>query len=400
MPHGLSRRQFLVGSTATLGLAAGRLVPFARTAPTAVVSVARCQSYGSELVPTLDRMFDQMGGLGRLVKGRTVAIKINLTGLPVGRLGSLPAEMTHWVHPRVIGAVVHLIERAGAHRIRLLESPWGTADPLEEYMYRAGWNVDEILAAARRVELVNTNWLGDAKEYHRFDVPGGGMLFPSFLLNPAFYDCDTFVSLAKLKNHVTTGITLSMKNCFGNIPTTVYGDDVPDDEPLETPSSGRLAVFHAGRRQPPSIAAPEIDSSSPRHEGYRIPRVVVDICKARPIDLAIIDGIATMGASEGPWAGGEACEPNVLVAGTNCVNTDTVAAAVMGYDPMTPGGTLPFDYSENTLELGERAGLGTRDLAQIEIAGTPIREARFDFAPMVRSRYPRYVPRYPADSES
>jgi len=126
--------------------------------------------------------------------------------------------------------------------------------------------------------------------------------------------------------------------------------------------------------------------------------VVVDLCAARPIDLAIIDGIATMGGAEGPWGGGEACEPKVLVAGTNCVNTDTVATAVMGYDPMTPGGTVPFVDSENTLELGERVGLGTRDLDRIEVAGTPIHEARFDFAPMARSRFPRRVPPLPGEN--
>ena len=32
-----------------------------------------------------------------------------------------------------------------------------------------------------------------------------------------------------------------------------------------------------------SLAAPEVDPASPRHGGYRIPRVVVDICAARPI---------------------------------------------------------------------------------------------------------------------
>jgi uncharacterized protein (DUF362 family) len=395
MSHVLSRRRFLAGSTAALGLAAGRLVPFARASSSAPVSVAKCDAYGSELVPTLDRMFDQLGGLGRLVKGRTVAVKINLTGLPTARLGTRPAELAHWVHPRVIGAVAHLMERAGAHRIRLLESPWGTASPLEEYMYRAGWDPGEILGAARRVELVNTNWLGDAKEYHRFDVPGGGLLFPSYLLNHSFHDCDTFVSLAKLKDHTTTGITLSMKNCFGNIPTTVYGGDVPEDEPLEAPRTGRGTVFHRGSRQPTSIAAPEVDPASPRHEGYRIPRAVVDVCAARPIDLAIIDGIDSMGGAEGPWGGGEGCHPGVLLAGTNGVNADAVAAAVMGYDPMAVAGTPPFRACDSFLDLAERAGLGTRDLNLIEVAGTPIREARFDFAPMIRSRYPRHLPPYP-----
>ena len=56
-------------------------------------------------------------------------------------------------------------------------------------------------------------------------------------------------------------------------------------------------------------------------------------------------GIDSMGGAEGPWGGGEPCHPGVLVAGTNCVNTDAVAAAVMGYDPMARGGESPFTAS-------------------------------------------------------
>lgn len=395
MPPALSRRQFLAGSSAVLGL--GRLVPFARAAPSATVSVAKCDAYGAELLPTLDRMFDQLGGLGRLVKGRTVAVKLNLTGPSTMRLGTRPAGLAHWVHPRVIGAVVRLMDEAGAHRIRLLESGYASAIPLDEYMYQAGWDVGQIVSAGRRVEFENTNWLGRGSAYHRFDVPGTGLLFPSYLLNHSFRDCDTFVSLAKLKDHTTTGVTLSMKNCFGNIPTTIYGDHVARDVPDELPHSGRNRVFHDGARQPASLAAPEVDPASPRHEGYRIPRVVIDICAARPIDLAIIDGIDSMGGTEGPWSGGEGCHPGVLVAGTNCVNTDAVATAVMGYDPMARAGESPFNTCDNFLELAERVGLGTRDLKQIEVAGTPIREARFDFAPLIRSRFPRTLPPYPGE---
>jgi uncharacterized protein (DUF362 family) len=389
-----SRRRFLAGGTATaaLALGAGRL---ARAAAAATVAIAKCDSYGPELVTRLDRMFDQLGGLGRLVRGRTVAVKLNLTGPSNVRLGNLPAGLAHWVHPRVVGAVVHLLDRAGAHRIRLLESGYASDIPLEEYVYQAGWDARELTSAGRRVELLNTNGLGAAKEYHRFDVPGGGMLFPSYLMSPAFRDCDTFVSLSKLKDHTTTGVTLSMKNCFGNLPTTVYGDHSPKDRPDERPRSGRNFVFHDGRRQPSSPAAPELDPASPRHEGYRIPRVVVDVCAARPIDLAILDGIDSMGGTEGPWSGGEACHPGVLLAGTNCVNTDAVAMAVMGYDPGARAGEAPFVWSDNTVELAERQGLGSRDLGRIEVAGTPIREARFDFAPLVRSRFPRRVPAYP-----
>jgi uncharacterized protein (DUF362 family) len=393
-PHELSRRQFLVGSSALAGLGLARSVPFARAAPAATVAIAKCDTYGPELVAALDRMFDRLGGLGRLVKGRTVALKLNMTGPPNIRLGSLPAGAAHWVHPRVVGAVVHLMDRAGARRVRLLESGYASAIPLGEYMYKAGWDSRELVRAGQRVELENTNGLGGAREYHRFDVPGGGLLFPSYLLNPSYRDCDTFVSLTKLKNHATAGVTLTMKNCFGNIPTTVYGDYSPKDRPDDRPRSGRNAVFHNGTRQPSSPAAPEVDPASPRHDGYRIPRVVVDICAARPVDLGIVDGIDSMGGTEGPWAGGEACHPGVLVAGTNCVNTDAVATAVMGFDPMAGAGTPPFYDCDNFLELAERAGLGSRDLGRIEVAGTPIREARFDFGPLLRSRFPRRAPRY------
>ncbi len=394
MPHVLSRRQF-IATSAVAGLGATRLASWAHSAPSATVSIGKCGSYGAELVPTLDRMFDQLGGLERLVKGRTVGIKLNLTGSPQLRLAGHSAGVAHWVHPRMVGAVVHLMDRAGARRIRLLESPYASAVPLEEYMFQAGWDASDFLGAGARVELENTNGLGRGRDYQRFDVPKGGLLFPSYLLNQSFRDCDVFVSLAKLKDHMTAGVTLSMKNCFGNIPTTIYGDYVKQDEPDLVPRSGRGLLFHAGGRQPPSFAAQEIDPQSPRHEGYRLPRVIVDICAARPIDLAIVDGIETMGGAEGPWGGGEACRPGVLVAGTNCVNTDAVATAVMGYDPMAKGGTPPFYTCDNFLELAERKGLGTRDPRQIEVAGVPIEKARYDFAPMIRSRFPRNVPPYP-----
>ena len=39
-------------------------------------------------------------------------------------------------------------------------------------------------------------------------------------------------------------------------------------------------VFHEGARQPAQPAAPEVDPTSPRDAGYRIPRVVVDLCAA------------------------------------------------------------------------------------------------------------------------
>ena len=41
-------------------------------------------------------MFDKLGGLGRLVKGKTVAIKLNFNGGATVRLGHYPLGDTHW----------------------------------------------------------------------------------------------------------------------------------------------------------------------------------------------------------------------------------------------------------------------------------------------------------------
>lgn len=367
-----SRRQIL------LGAAAATLAPrFARALPTANarVAIAKSKTYGPALVPVMQRMFDEIGGIGGLVRGKTVAIKLNLTGSPTYRLGHTPAELAHWTHPDVIAAAVHLFGSAGARRIRLLESPWNTAEPLEEYMLAANWEPREFLSAAPNVEFENTNYLGSGKKYSRLWTPGGGHMFRAFDLNHSYEDCDVFVSIAKLKEHATAGVTLAMKNCFGITPCTIYGSGSPLDEPSLVPKGGR-DPFHDGRRQPSKSALSENDPTTPREGGYRVPRIVADLVAARPIHLSIVDGIESMAGGEGPWVDGtRRISPGVLIAGTNPVSTDAAAMAVMGFDPKAQRGTAPFEHCDSTLQLAEALGAGTRDLNRIEVAGMPLREA-------------------------
>jgi uncharacterized protein (DUF362 family) len=331
------------------------------------------------MVATLEKMFDQLGGLGRLVKGKTIAVKVNLTGAPSYRLGHVPAELAHWTHHRAIGAAIHLMSKAGARRIRILESPWSTADPLEEYMLDAGWEPRELLNAAPHVEFENTNYLGNAKKYSRLSPPNGGHMFKAYDLNHSYEDCDVFVSIAKLKEHATAGITLAMKNCFGITPCTIYGQGAGVDEPSVEPRGGR-GLIHSGNRQPSKSAPGENDPKSPREGGYRVPRVVADLVAARPIHLSIVDGIYSMAGGEGPWVRGtRPVRPNVLLAGLNPVCTDAVGAAIMGFDPMADRGTAPFERCDSTLRLAEEHGVGTRDLRRIDVRGARIEHLRFDF---------------------
>jgi len=367
-----------------MGAAAGAwlarpVMSLARALPASRVAVGACLEYGPQVTATLARMFDQLGGLEGLVGGKTVAVKLNLTGDATGRLGYLPVEITHWVHPQVVGATVQLLGQAGARRIRLLESPMATAEPLEEFMLQANWEPRDFASAAPRVEFENTNYLGYSKTYSRFWVPDGGLMFKGYDLNHSYEDCDVFVSLAKLKEHVTAGVTLSMKNCFGITPCTIYGDNSPLDEPSLAPRGGR-GPFHEGNRLPSKSAPPPANAVASKDPGYRVPRVVADLVAARPVHLAVIDGIHSMAGGEGPWCDHvRHVHPGLLVAGTNCVATDAVCTALMGFDPMADRGTPPFETCDSTLRLAEQLGVGPRDLRQIELLGTPIDQARFDF---------------------
>lgn len=376
MCPGLSRRRFLAAASA---FSAAPLLRAAQ-APAAPVSIARCPDYGAALTPTLKTMFDQLGGLGRLVKGKTVSIKINMTGGPTLRMGNIPAEHAQYTHPAVVGATVKLMGEAGARRIRILEGCYSTDDPMEEFLIEAGWDPSPLLNAAANVEMENTNIRGRWKKYAQFQTPLGGHLFPGIVLNQAYEECDVMVSIAKLKEHATCGVTLAMKNMFGATPLTVYGDSAVKGEPDEsTARGGRGSIMHSGLRQPSAIAPAEKDPKSPRDDKWRMPRIVADIAAARPIHLSIIDGIYTMAGGEGPWNHGrlKPVRPGILVAGLNAVCTDSVGTALMGFDPMADRGKMPFESCDNSLRLAEELGVGTRDLTKIEIAGVPIRDAVF-----------------------
>ena len=254
-------------------------------------------------------------------------------------------------------------------------------------MISAGWQPKDFASAASRVEFENTNFLGSGKTYARFMVPGGGLMYAGYDLNHSYRDTDVFVSLAKLKEHRTAGVTLSMKNCFGITPCTIYSQEAPEDEPSIVPVGFRMPM-HSGSRVPPKSAPqPVAESKDP---GFRVPRITADLVAARPIHLAVIDGIYTMTAGELPYQDkkkewvNKAVHPGVLIAGMNCVCTDAVATAVMGFDPMMDRGTPPFEKCDSTLRLAEGLGVGTRDLNRIEVVGAPIAKARYRFPTLTR----------------
>jgi len=369
----LSRREALSAGAAWLG--ARR---FSVASAGARVAIARCRSYQDDLLSILGRLADQIGGIRSLVQGKTVALKINLTG----NITRFPerADMPYRSHPATVLATVQLLARNGARRVRILESFFPAGQDLALWA-RYGLDVKAISNAGTQVEWENTQNLGYAKKYCRLKVPWGGYVFPAYDLNHSYEDCDVYVSLSKLKNHWIAGVTMAMKNNFGITPCSLYGGDCGTDG-NENPKEERGPVCHVGSRTPPRGVPQELKPDSPREAGYRVPRVVVDLSGARPIDLCIVDGIESIRGGEGIWNPGvQMVKPEVLLMGRNAVAVDTVSTAVMGYDPRAQRGTKPFLRGDNCLLLAEAVGLGPADLSAIEIVGLSLKEALYDYGP-------------------
>jgi uncharacterized protein (DUF362 family) len=375
----LTRRTLLRASGVALGTPAWNNIVRAKAAPVAPVAIARCRTYERpEIERTLAAMFDQIGGIGGLVKNKTVAIKLNLTGQPQ-RFPIDPA-LPYRTQPDTVLAAAHLIARAGAKRIRILETFFPARQDMDLWA-RYQLDINAINNVGCKVEWENGQNLGQAKQYVRMKVASDPYMYPAYDLNHSFHDCDVYVSMSKLKNHWIAGVTMSLKNNFGITPCSLYGADCgPSGN--ENPRQERAGVCHNGIVPTPAGVEKELHPDTPRDPGYRVPRIVADLVRVRPIDLAIVDGVESIRGGEGVWNPGvQLIRPGVMLAGRNPVCLDAVCMAVMGYDPHADRGTKPFVRGDNTLKLCEAVGVGSTDLSRIEVAGLSVREALHDYGP-------------------
>jgi len=381
----LSRRQFIKTAAAGAVLAQSGLIPAlprSSYAATPRVAIARCRRYEFELIKTkLAAMFDSIGGLQTLVNGKTLTIKVNLTSYRASGIYSLDAVETVYTHPMVVLAACSLFQDYGAKRQIIVESM--TTNDEDKTAFNNNWTytghsdmVSVFDSTIANLEWENTRNKGTGSKYVTFPVGEDAYVYKSFDFNHRYYDTDVMVSIAKLKNHDIAGVTLSMKNLFGITPNAVYAD------PGNERATATRNLLHTGDKRPSAEGEilPVVGKGSP---GHRVPRIVVDINRARPIDLAIIDGIVSMTGGEGSWNGKQVgiSIPNLLIAGTNSVAVDAVAASVMGFDPKASDYTKPFYNGANTIRLAAERGLGTNNLEEIEVAGLSIEEARYTYLP-------------------
>src|SRR5256885_15037389 len=74
--NNMTRREWLALISAT------PLLNAAPDAPVSPVAISQCPSYDEDVTAKLSTMFDQLGGIDKLVRNKTVTIKLNITGAP------------------------------------------------------------------------------------------------------------------------------------------------------------------------------------------------------------------------------------------------------------------------------------------------------------------------------
>jgi uncharacterized protein (DUF362 family) len=369
----ISRRRFLKGVG---GAAAGLLVagclpkqpveapgPEASLAPTipptnpstsspsSKVAIAQAESYDRALVrQQVQSLLDGLGGLGDLISsGDRVAIKVNLVGgshfKPWPGVSAIESYVTH---PEVVRALGELVRDAGARELFIVEAVYDQESyPLFGY---------EAVAEALGATLIDLNHPEPYIDFASVSVGEGWFVYEGFVFNHILEEVDAFVSVGKMKCHFNCGVTSSMKNLIGLVPTNHY----------------RLNEDHWWR---------SALHGAPDETRARLPRVILDLNRARPIHLALVDGVKTAEGGEVPRGTFNPMQPGVLIAGKNPVATDAVATAAMGFEPTAEPPTPPFLRGDNYLKLAHELGLGTNRLEEIDVVGASIDDVRCEFQP-------------------
>ena len=272
--------------------------------------------------------------------GDKVAIKINLTG------GGSSVPYNMWTHPEVLRAVGEILIDSGvkAEDIYIVESLWSTTS-YNNYGYK---DVQDSLGA----NLIDLNKPDPYSSFISKEVGTGNFNFSSVTMNQILSDVDVYISIPKLKQHYEAGYTGALKNQVGTVPKDNY---------TTTNDNGRRGAIHHKQ-----------DDDLSTSKTY-LPRSICDLNRARPVSLAIIDGIMNARGGEGTWNSTfQVCEDHVMLAGKDPVATDSVAAYFLGIDPEAEKIPLPNPDDgkcDNHLYLMNQLGIGTNKMSDIEVVG-------------------------------
>ncbi len=229
---------------------------------------------GAEPRKLLQECISELGGIQTFVdRGDKVLIKANICGGNPKRPGSFATI-------KVADELVRLVREAGGNPMVVdADMIWTEFWPVATEEGYTAWAKH---APAKLVNLSET-------KLAFFDF--GGILKKT-VISKEMLHADVIVSLATMKTHIITGITMGMKNMYGTLPQI------------------DKAVYHR----------------------LGIEEVIFEVNKAFPPNLAIIDGTIG-GEAMGPLSS-EPVNFQTIVASGNVVVADAVACKLIGFNPL------------------------------------------------------------------
>jgi uncharacterized protein (DUF362 family) len=239
---------------------------------------------------------------------KRVLIKVNITIIRT-------AEEGVTTDPRMVEGAIEFLKDQGVRDIAIAEG--GGCDVTQAFG-ELGYNE---VAKRQNVRLIDVN-----REEGVFTKVPNPHFIPEFWIAKPVLDYDCLISAPKLKIHALWQATLSMKNLMGLL------------------ARGRRGSIH------------------------REDRGVVDILQLLKPDISIVDGVV---GGEGHELWSKPVRMDLIIAGRDCVATDAVGAAVMGFSE---------DEMPRHIKIAQEMGFGTCDLSRIKLVGdAAIDEVKKDF---------------------
>ena len=285
-------------------------------------------------------------------------------------------------HAETFGSTLDALFHAGANEILTAE---GASDATEGFRH-FGLHRE---AQDRPVRFFDLN--RDETEWRALELTGVDGTKRVARVSRTMTDSTCRISLALAKTHVTSILTLSLKNMLSCIH--------PEDRVMMHGHSGGGNGYQGWRRlvveflKQDNLAVNALTrtmgrlknaknawkvwrtrgdaflSLTPSELGFlksveAMNNNLVALARATKPHIAVVDGFIGM-HREGPRHG-TPIPLGTVIAGTDAVAVDAVAAAVMGFDPASIG----------YLHYAQQAGLGTIDLERIRVVGDTIARVR------------------------
>jgi len=345
-----SRAKSPVGPAATESIAGSAATamrhPMKFDGALAKVATADVSTYDYQaLRQNIESMFNALGGISDIAGGKTVGIKVNLTGGSGSANTTPPAVELYWTHPEITRVVGELVKDAGASKIYIIEAIYDWKS-YNSYGFK---DAADYLGA----ELIDLNQKTPYADFVERPVGPNWLIYEKFTQCGLLNDIDCVISLPKTKQHKGAGYTNGMKNFIGSVPLSIYG-----------PGGNSRQLLHSHRTE------------FEQNWMSNLRRVVLDLNMATKVHLTVADAIKTALGSEGPWNRNEyklvPTAFNKLIASKDVVAADSVSCQVIGFDPMVADDTGVFKDGINYLRLAQEKGMGIYDLSQIEVVDATV----------------------------